>query len=200
MRGPRSFTDLKTVNGVTLLTFEDSCRARDLIIDDSVWEQTMEEAVSTATAQELRELFAIIIVYCMPPNPVELWTKFKDDMTYDIHRRIQRAYDVNINYTEEMYNECLVRIQSYVRTIANVEGLDAFGLPMPCMDYEDSNAISFEYLRETTFDESSLEEIINNNEPRANPGQKNVIDVIMRDVENEKGNIYYLDAPGGTGK
>ena len=115
VRGPISFADLKTVDDITYSTFEESCRARNLLVDDLQWELTMEEAVSTVTANELRELFAIVIVFCMLPNPVDLWERFKNDMTYDIHRQMQLQFgsDTPINFSNSMYNECLLRIQTY---------------------------------------------------------------------------------------
>ena len=67
--GPTSYDDLKTFDGVLYATFEDVCRARELLIEDSQWADTLEEAVVTAGAKQLRELFCIIIVYCTPMNP-----------------------------------------------------------------------------------------------------------------------------------
>jgi hypothetical protein len=41
---------------------------------------------------------------------------------------------------------------------------------------------------------------VNLNVPKLNDQQKNVYDIIMQAVQNEAGGLYFLDAPGGTGK
>ena len=41
---------------------------------------------------------------------------------------------------------------------------------------------------------------MNLNVPKLNDQQKNVYDTIMQAVKNEAGGLYFLDAPGGTGK
>lgn len=41
---------------------------------------------------------------------------------------------------------------------------------------------------------------MNLNVPKLNDHQKHVYDTIMQAVQNEVGGLYFLDAPGGTGK
>lgn len=91
VKGPTSFIDLKTVEGIIYETFEEACKARGLLLNDEQWENTLNEAVTISSPTKLRELFTLIIVYCCPMNSRELWNKFKDALTYDIYYRFARS-------------------------------------------------------------------------------------------------------------
>ncbi len=61
IRGPKSFNDLKTVNGEICETFREACFQRGLLEDDIHWESTMKEATIASTPFQLRNLFAIML-------------------------------------------------------------------------------------------------------------------------------------------
>lgn len=64
VRGPTSFTALKTVSGVVHATFQAACNALGLLEDDGHWDRTLEEASLSHSSHKIRELFAIMIVFC----------------------------------------------------------------------------------------------------------------------------------------
>jgi hypothetical protein len=47
VRGPTSFTDLKTVNGVTCETYREACDRRGLLESDAHWDSALAEAVAS---------------------------------------------------------------------------------------------------------------------------------------------------------
>ncbi|XP_050065737.1 uncharacterized protein LOC126554744 [Aphis gossypii] len=57
-----------------------------------------------------------------------------------------------------------------------------------------------EYLKETSYDLVALEDVVRNNEESLNDEQKFAYNQIITSVNNNEGRIYFLDAPGGTGK
>ena len=57
-----------------------------------------------------------------------------------------------------------------------------------------------EIQRERCFDINDLNEFIESNVPKLTTQQKNVYDAVMQAIENQIGGLYFLDAPGGTGK
>ncbi|XP_059223034.1 uncharacterized protein LOC131996874 [Stomoxys calcitrans] len=73
------------------------------------------------------------------------------------------------------------------------------GLPMPANINSDltNNA---EYTRETSYDQSKLLQNIAQDEPRLNIDQKKVFTTLLSSIDNNEGKIFFLDAPGGTGK
>ncbi|KAK7601501.1 hypothetical protein V9T40_008942 [Parthenolecanium corni] len=61
VRGPTSFVSLRTVNGVVCPTFCAACQELHLLENDSHWDITIAEAVISASPNQIRTSFAIII-------------------------------------------------------------------------------------------------------------------------------------------
>ncbi|GFT70642.1 ATP-dependent DNA helicase, partial [Nephila pilipes] len=78
-----SFKALKTVEGVVHLT---SQAALGLLEDDTPWDRTLEEASIFDSPYKIRELFAIIIVFCQVVDPIKLWGKYRKSLLEDIRR------------------------------------------------------------------------------------------------------------------
>jgi len=57
-----------------------------------------------------------------------------------------------------------------------------------------------ELQREQQYDINELQTFVNLNVPKLNDHQKNVYDTVMQAVQNEAGGLYFLNAPGDTGK
>jgi CRISPR/Cas system-associated endonuclease/helicase Cas3 len=54
--------------------------------------------------------------------------------------------------------------------------------------------------REKSYKLNNLKELIQINLPLLNEKQKYVFDTLMKIINDGTGGIYFLDAPGGTGK
>lgn len=76
--GATSFEYLRTVNGVVHPTFFDACKALHLIEDDNEWRRCLQESAFKDMAQEMRDLFATILIYGEPEEPQALFDKFSD--------------------------------------------------------------------------------------------------------------------------
>ncbi|CAF1342562.1 unnamed protein product [Didymodactylos carnosus] len=81
--GACSFDDLKTVDGQVCQTFMEVAERRGLLHDDTEYERCMAEAVIFQMAQQLRTLFCVILLYCNPTKPIDLWNSFKAHMAED---------------------------------------------------------------------------------------------------------------------
>ena len=77
--------------------------------------------------------------------------------------------------------------------------LSTFGLPSSLQHGHD-NCITADYIRETSYDTEQLAAFINENEPRMLLDQKQAFNTIMARVNHAQGGLFFLDAPGGTGK
>jgi len=89
VRGPRSFDDLRTVDGTVYSTFKEAAWHRGLLLDDAEYKHCLEEAAGWQMPVQLRQLFAVILVFGTPQNPLELWTSFRQhfrDTQYDEER------------------------------------------------------------------------------------------------------------------
>lgn len=58
VRAPRCFEDLRTVNGVVYVTFQEACVAAGLLRDDNEHRNAMQEAAINCFGPNLRQLLA----------------------------------------------------------------------------------------------------------------------------------------------
>ncbi len=72
VRGPTTFEDLRTVDAVECATFQEACLRHGLLQDDSHLDAAMSEVAHTATASQLRHLFAAILTHSAPSDPARL--------------------------------------------------------------------------------------------------------------------------------
>jgi len=57
------------VDGTEHDTFKDACIAMGLFVDDNEWHQTLEEVGLWASGQQLRDMFASMLMFCEVMNP-----------------------------------------------------------------------------------------------------------------------------------
>ncbi|XP_050063259.1 uncharacterized protein LOC126552591 [Aphis gossypii] len=184
VRGPKSFAHLKTVNGHQCQTYREACQLLDSVV--------------SSNAYQIRTLFAIIITTCFPSQPIQLWNKYKDAICEDILHRLRiQTNNPDIQITDEIYNEGLILIEDQCLTIAN-KLLIEVGMIAPNRSMHD--AFNQELNRELQYNVDTLQEFVRNNVPLLNEQQKQVYKTLMQAVDNNTGGLFFLDAPGGTGK
>ncbi|XP_067129653.1 uncharacterized protein [Centruroides vittatus] len=198
VRGPKSFQELRTVNGEVCATYREACQELNLLENDAHWDTTLTDASNTAQPQQIRTLFAIILTTCFPSNPKDLWEKYKDCMSEDILHRL-RATNQNpdMQFTPHVYNEALVSIEDKCLAIAN-KGLGQLGMCAPNRSVNDTYDRDLQ--RETHFDVDDLGTFVETNLPKLVSEQRVVYDTIMQAITYQRGGLYFIDAPGGTGK
>ncbi len=198
VRGPKSFAHLKTVNGHQCQTCREPCQQLGLLENDSHWDLTLADSVVSSNAYQIRTLFAIIITTCFRSQPIQLWNKYKDDICEDILHRLRiRTNNPHMQITDEIYNEGLILIEDQCLTIAN-KLLIEVGMIAPNRSMHD--AFNQELNRELQYNVDTLQEFVRNNVPLLNEQQKQVYETLMQAVDNNTGGLFFLDAPGGTGK
>ena len=198
VRGPTSFQDLRTLNGQVCATYREACQELNLLENDAHWDTSIADASNTAQPHQIRTLFAIILTTCFPSNPKDLWEKYKDYMSEDILHRL-RATNQNpdIQFTPNVYNEALVSIEDICLAIAN-KALVQLGMAAPNRSAND--LFDRDLQRETHFDVDELATFLQTNLPKLVPEQRIAYDRIMHAITSQSGGLYFLDAPGGTGK
>ncbi|KAE9524425.1 hypothetical protein AGLY_015146 [Aphis glycines] len=142
--------------------------------------------------------FAIVIATYHPSNPNALWEKYKDEMVDDIlHRVWTTNFNFDIESNDEMRNDALVLIEDMCVLMCG-SLLSTLGMPAP--NRSRHTAFNLELQREKNYDLDEQAERVQKNVPLLNAEQKNVYDSLMKVVDDGTGGIYFLDAPGGTGK
>jgi len=115
VKGSTSFEDLRRLNGITYPTFYEACLARGLLEDNGEWRQCLLEASFMQTGEQLRHLFALLLLSCSPTRPEELWNEFRQHICGDLRARLrssgwQTAQDDDIfDYGLWLLNRILLR-------------------------------------------------------------------------------------------
>lgn len=199
VKGPTSFEDLKRVSGVVHPTFQSACRELGLLQDDNHWANTLEEAAVSESPSKIRQLSAVILVFCQAANPLALWEKHRDSMSEDFRRQMEgnvQGLDGGL-LASIAYNKCLETLETLLYSMAH-QSLLNFGLPSPTTD--NSVSTNREYLRELSYNVDLLSNMVADNEPKLNDEQRTVYSEVITSVLSDNGQLFFLDAPGGTGK
>jgi hypothetical protein len=197
--GPASFEHLRTVDGHVCATYREACFKRGLLEDDTQWDATMSEASVSRSSRSLRVLFAILLRSCDVGNPLSLWLNYRDDLAEDFKHQAQLRYpEIEIGYSDDIYNAALIAIEDSVISMGGEQLHITLGLPQT--NRTEASNLTTEVLRETSFDVDALTTYINENEPKLLPDQREAYAIINERVTNNTGGIFFLDAPGGTGK
>ncbi|XP_014298458.2 uncharacterized protein LOC106693783 [Microplitis demolitor] len=198
VRGPESFTALRTIKDVIYPTFQEACRVMGLLEDDAHGDQTLAEVSISDSSYKIRELFAVMLVFCQVGDPIKLWDKYRDNFTDDIKRRMSRNRENSDLDVDIVYNQCLINLEDMVIAMSG-KTLLQFGLTSPSREQE-YGIINQQYLNELAYDTDKLTEEVIKSVPILNKEQKEAYESILNSVVSDSGRLFFLDAPGGTGK
>jgi len=196
VRGPKSFQDLRTINGHVHPDFRLACKALGLLEDNAHWKNTLSEAALSESPKKLRELFVIMLVFCEISDHHELWIEFRDELSEDILRQAQLP-GITVTYNYTIYNQCLILLEDKVEGISG-KRLDSYGLPLP--NRTDTGLKGSLYAMEMNYNPAHLIDFLSENEGLLVGQQRNVYDTVLDSVIKDLGKFFFIDAPGGTGK
>lgn len=198
VRGPTSFESLRTVDGMVCATFREACQQLQLLEHDNHWNQTLDDAIASSSANEVRTLFAMIISTCQPSNPRQLWDTYKDEIAEDILHRLRVATgNLVLQMNDDIYNEALVLIEDLCLLMS---GKILTQIHMPAPNRQSRDVLNRELERERAYNTATLQQQVQRNVPLLNEQQKSAYDQLLKAVDDGYGGLFFLDAPGGTGK
>lgn len=103
--------------------------------------------------------------------------------------------NMDLQFSHDIFNESLIRIEEKCIQINN-KHINQLGLQSPTKSvYKESHI-----LRDQKYDVGKLKIYVQQQKQLLNSEQKHVFETIMNNYNTKKGGIYFLDAPGGTGK
>lgn len=124
-----------------------------------------------------------------------MWDKYRIDLSEDISYKYDQE---NISIPEHsIFNEALCYIEDECLKINN-KLLNDLGIPSP--NRNDKSLKDRDYIKETTYDCDELKKYVECNKQKCNDEQLHVYESVMVKINGNEGGIYFLDAPGGTGK
>ena len=201
-KGKISFQDMLLLpNGKQCETYKELCCELGLLNDDKEWHRVLTEAASTHLCSQIREMYVIILMFCMPNEPVTLFNEFWDSWADDFkHKGLQR----NIELSEDQLRTMILldidmRLQSFEKSLVD------FGLPVPTPEdlrnVESVVCTQPAVIREELdFDVVELTESVDERVPTFTAEQATVFQSVMQAVKDSQPLQVFLDARGGCGK
>lgn len=170
--------------------------------DEKHWDDTLKEAVLFHSASHLRELFVTMIIFCHISNLNELWNKQKENKASDILQ--QHRHNLNnreLAITPQILNEALILVEDQLLKISG-KMMSDFDMESPTRIEERDRQFlqDRDYLSETTYDANQLSIFVQENEQKLTDDQRLAYNTIIDNVMQNSGKMFFLDAPGGTGK
>ena len=200
VRGPTSFTDLRTVDNHVYATYQQACLARGLLEDDGEWRQCLADAAVFKTGEQLRALFVMILRDGHPSEPDKLWDNFKVHLCDDLRWRLRRR-QVNNPSEEDVYDYGLYLIDCMLKKLqAGTNGLAAYrSMPRPVQDW---NQVLGNHLiaEQQDYDVDEQIQLAVTRVTTMNADQKKVLNAVVDSVSDKKGTTFFLSGPAGTGK
>ncbi|XP_076066096.1 uncharacterized protein LOC143039740 [Oratosquilla oratoria] len=197
VRGPKSFSDIRTVEGVEYATYREAVKAMGLMKDKDLWEKTLMEIVNhTNNGKDLRSTYATMLVFCDLEDQSEVWLDIRDYFARDFLYKSGKTH-----YNDEIYLDALDEIQEYVY---NCGGADITVEGRTSLPASRGLEKSFNLLRrEKSYNTVQLIEDVCEKLPMLNKEQREIFDAVIGVVggkDRGKGKGFFFDAPGATGK
>ena len=201
-RGKTSFQDMKTLPGPKLCeTYQEVCRELGLLRDDLEWQAVLEEAVTTKLCPQIRELFVVILRFCLPSNPRQLFDEFWQTWTDDFEKQGHRR-EVQL---DESQLRTMLLLDLELRLQSFEQKLSSYGLPEPTKEdiarVEQITSTDPVVIREEKdYNISELAAMVEEVVPRFTHGQLEIFNVVLEAVEKKESLCVFIDARGGCGK
>ncbi|RCN44384.1 hypothetical protein ANCCAN_09598 [Ancylostoma caninum] len=109
----------------------------------------------------------------------------------------QRRANPEVNFCAEISNQALILLEDKYISISS-KTLSELGLHAPSRT--GAELVQSEVLRERNYNAEELGRFVQANEPLLVPDQRLAYEAIMDMIRNGYGALFFLDAPGGTGK
>ena len=121
----------------------------------------------------------------------------KENFSDGILHQVQRLkLDIPVELSENIQNDALIILEDKVRHLGGKE-LRVYGLPAPVRQ---QHGLAQEVFRETSYNIHQLRTFLSQNEPMFQPEQRHAYQSIIGVISQQRGGLFFLDAPGGTGK
>ncbi|KAG5596918.1 hypothetical protein H5410_038150 [Solanum commersonii] len=189
VRGPTSFEDLLTVNGLHCHTFKEAAKERGLLESDDSISECLREAIIFKMHVALRSLFETILVHCNPTYVRRLWETYYNDMSEDIQMTHDKSPEAKLQST-------LQSVNSYLESI----GQSVAKFDMPQIQQELNKRDTYECLE--IIKEMSVKVTIEDMEAQSNLNeqQAQAFKTILERADSGTPGLFFVDGPDGTGK
>jgi hypothetical protein len=199
VKGPTSWEDLRTFDGVLHQTFHAACLARGLLQNDNEWHECLSDASLTHVGESLRRLFSLILRHCQPSQPDILWHEFRENLCDDLGRRLQRARETLAEIPlDDIFDYGLFLIDQDLRE----HGMSLSSFPsMPSIQKNWQDNRGNPYITEQlAYDRDDERHLAEHNIPILNNDQWHAFNKILASTCTQDGKLFFLHGPGGMGQ
>ncbi|GJW40061.1 DNA helicase [Tanacetum coccineum] len=199
LRGCKTFEDIRTVNKRLYPTFRAACEALGLLGDDKEWHTALEEAAFSATSQQLRSLFAQILIFCDVADPLRLWKSYWRKMSDDVPRTVSDSLHIKYLYMNdpELEGGALYELEVILNTFSKT--VSDFGLPPLSKKIRDELK-NKELMEEKSYNRVELAREVSFSVPKLNTEQGTIYDMVLGAATANKQEMIFVYGHGGTGK
>ncbi|POS82056.1 hypothetical protein EPUL_006812, partial [Erysiphe pulchra] len=187
IRGPTSYEDLYTHNGVRYLTFKEACAARNFLENDGEWDDCFAEASEFAIGG-LRKLFVLALTDGNVRSPIELWEKFQSAICEDCEYRLRAEFGDSFVSTQNVQDYGLYQFQKELQLFG--KKLEDFGLPLPIGNWEPNHLQSIPLARQ--YNEEEQTRLLREFLPQLNDDQRRAYEQITRAIENDSNTAHFF--------
>nr|XP_016503039.1 PREDICTED: uncharacterized protein LOC107821146 [Nicotiana tabacum] len=224
VKGPKSYEDLKKINGSDHETFRDACYALGLLDDDDKeYVDAIMEASNWGMTSYLRQIFAMLLLSNSMSRSESVWQATWHLLSEDILYEERRILDNPEAYLtdEELKNRCLQKLETFLKEahltdeeLKNrcLQKLETFlkgcgrsflnfpTMPRPVYNTEEVDNNNILIRDELRYNKRALAEEHQQLVKNLTDEQKSVYEKIIRDVNEDKGEFFFLYGFGGTDK
>ncbi|XLU66211.1 hypothetical protein S245_025264 [Arachis hypogaea] len=188
VRGPISWDDLLTVNGVQYSSFKQYAQHRGLLESDSSVRACLVEAFVLRLSCALRRLFATIVIFCESTDVRTLWDEFFSYMVDDYPSTSTTTALVFTNRLLRDINDILLQHEKQITQY-----------DFPALTHENDNENSIpRVIQEELSIEVPREDLCSIE--RLNNDQSKAFKCIMNTIDRRESGVFFVDGPGGAGK
>ena len=114
VKGPTSFEDLRTYDGVVHPNFKSACIARGLLDSDEQWDRSLTEAELWQGGYQLRQLFVCILLHCYPTDALQLWLNHAQHLSDDCRHQLQTRYQIADPSEEQVHSHTILMFNRFI--------------------------------------------------------------------------------------
>ncbi|XP_078431140.1 uncharacterized protein LOC144702973 [Wolffia australiana] len=192
--GARCYEDLRTVYNVAYDTCQSAAEALGLLHSDAEFDNNLALASAIASPRQIRELFAMILLYCELSQPDVLFEKYLDAMSDDI--RLENCATQVTNHIRQKvlralhsilyHNGSSLAAYQVLPQVVEPEVVDERSSPSHGNNIQNA-MITVEHLRYML-----------------NVEQRQLYDAVFDAIETthhaKEPRVFFVDGPGGSGK
>ncbi|XP_021770753.1 uncharacterized protein LOC110734939 [Chenopodium quinoa] len=188
VRGPTSFENMRTVNGLLCATFQEAAIKLGLLSEDDAVEKCVVEDATTQMPQALRRFFATLLIFGNPRDPLALWHKYYDAFSKD--------YNHSFRGEELKVKAITIRdVERYLEEMGKT--LQEFGLEslVSSLDKGLTRTKDIANALDAPIPGEYIEAI-----STLNSMQHEAFNAIMSKINSGEPGAFFIDGPGGIGK